>query len=416
MNDDDLIVDLLPAQDDFVFHPDPFPAIIGGLGSGKTQGGIIRLLTLLLDDPGVNGAYYMPTYDLIRLRSMPGFEEVLEQWNVPYKTNKSEYIINIENYGSIIFRSYERPERIVAYEVGHSIVDELDTLKIEDAKIVWRKVAERNRQPSKVPNSIGCVTTPDMGFNGFIYHNWFKLQREGYSVIKASTYDNPFLPKEYIQNILDNYDPILADLYLRGEIVSLNQNKVYHFFDRKRHHRDRVLTKEDKNIYVTIDFNIGGCCSNVYVIDKGYPIAVDEFVSRDTYDFINNLIQFKDHNVTVYPDASGRANRTNASRTDIQIIEDAGFQIDAPKANPPIRDRVNSFNALLAHDRYGINTDKCPNLTNALEIQGYDDKGDPEKWNTHPAVDDWNDGSGYFINRRWGLTKPKVGVDNFIMR
>lgn len=154
----------------------------------------------------------------------------------------------------------------------------------------------------------------------------------------------------------------------------------------------------------------------MYVIENNKPIAVDEFVSRDTYDFVNNLSKFKNHIVEVYPDASGRANKTNASRTDIQIIEDANFKVNAPRANPAIRDRVNSFNALLAHDKFGINTDKCPNLASALETQGYDDKGDPEKWNTHPAVDDWVDGSGYFIHRRWGLTKPRVGTGDFAMR
>jgi hypothetical protein len=345
------------------------------------------------------------------------FEEELSRRGIAYKTNKSEYIITVENFGKIIFRSYEKPKRIVAYEVAHSIVDELDTLKIEDARLVWRKVSERNRQPSKIPNSIGCVTTPDMGYNGFIYHNWFKLQREGYVVIKASTYDNPFLPKDYIQNILDNYDPILADLYLRGEIVSLNQNKIYHFFDRRKHHNDRVLEDDDRFIHVCIDFNIGGCCSSVWVIDGNKPIAVDEFVSHDTYDFVNTLsAKFPDKTITVYPDASGKAERTNASKTDIQIIEDAGFNVDAPSANPAVRDRINSVNALFAHGKIGINTNKCPNLTNAVEIQGYDDNGQPEKWNTHPAVDDWNDGMGYFVNRRWGLIRPIVGVESFTMR
>lgn len=410
-------IDLLAAQDDFVFSTNPFPAIIGGLGSGKTQGGIHRVTRLMMDElPGVNYGYYLPTYDLIKLRAMPGFEEILTQLNMPYKLNKSDYTISVEGYGDIIFRSYERPERIIAFETGHAIVDELDTLKKDDAALVWRKVSERNRQKTAIPNSIGCVTTPDMGYNGFIYHNWYKLQRAGYEVIKASTYDNTFLPKEYTQNILDNYDPILADLYLRGEIVSLNQNKVYHFFDRKKHHTDRVLTNEDKFIHISIDFNIGGCTSGVHIIESGYPITVDEFVSYDTRDFINNLSRFKNHKITVYPDASGSARSTNAAQSDIRMILDAGYDVDAPNINPFVRDRINSFNSLLAHDRYRINTNKCPNITNALEVQGYDKKGDPEKFDSHPAVDDWNDNVGYFINRRWGVNREMLSTSSFHMR
>lgn len=373
----------------------------------------MRLNRLLLEDRGINVAYYMPTYDLIKLRAMIGFEQFFDEAKIPYKTNKSEYTISVENYGSIIFRSYDRPERIIAYEVAHSIVDELDTLKIENARLVWRKIAERNRQKSKIPNSIGCVTTPDMGYNGFIYENWYKKLREGYEVIKASTYDNPFLPDGYVQQILDNYDPILADLYLRGEIVSLNQNKVYHFFNRNKHHTQRTIKDEDKFLHIGLDFNIGGCCASVCLIENNMPIVVDEFISHDTYDFVNNLSRYKGKHITVYPDASGKANKTNASRSDIKIIEDSGYDVDAGQMNPAIRDRVNSVNALLSKDRFLINTDKCPNLTNALEIQGYDDNGEPEKSKTHPAPDDWNDSLGYFIARKWLITRSAFSTTDF---
>lgn len=411
-----MIVELLPSQDEFIFSKDRHPAIIGGLGSGKTQGGILRLLKLIMEDKGTHGAYYLPTYDLIRLRAMPGFEQALSSWGIPFKTNQSNHTIAIQGYGDIYFRSYERPDKIVSFEVAHSIIDEIDTIKLESAELVWRKIVERNRQNTTVlPNSIGCVTTPDQGYNGFIYKKWFKEKKEGYSVIEASTYDNPFLPPEYVRNILDNYDPILADLYLRGKIVSLNQNKVYHFFSRTKHHTDRELTDSDTNIYISIDFNVGGCASGVHIIESGWPVTVEEFTSFDTYDFLNNIAKYKGRNITIYPDASGNASRTNASRSDIQIIRDAGYFVDAPNMNPPIRDRVNSVNSLLAHGRYKINTNKCPNTTNALEIQGYKN-GEPEKFDKHPAVDDFTDNLGYFIHRRWGVDRNMFTTTEFAMR
>lgn len=395
-------IDLLPAQDDFVFSEKPFPAIIGGLGSGKTQGGIYRLLRLMMSDRGTSGAYYMPSYDLINLRSIPGFEEELEKWKVPYKTNQSKYRISIENYGDIIFRSYDTPKRIIAYEVGHSIVDELDTIKMEDAEVVWRKITERNRQNTKVPNSIGCVTTPDMGYNGFIYRKWFKEAKEGYEVIKASTYDNPFLPAGYIDNILNNYDPILADLYLRGEIVSLNQNKVYHFYNRSKHHTNKTID-DFTHIHIGLDFNIGGTVAVVFGIIDDKPYAIDEFVSYDTFDFINNLTRYKDKTIIIYPDASGQNRKTNASQTDVDMIGKAGYNVYVNTQNPAVRDRINSVNGMLSHDRIYINAEKCPNLVNALEVQGYDERGEPEKWKTHPAVDDYNDSFGYFIAYRYPI-------------
>lgn len=392
-------------QRQFVFSDAPRPAIVGGLGSGKSQAGTLRLILAMLADPGANGAYYMPTYDLINLRAIPGTESDLERLGLDYTTNKSSYTIDVTGYGYIIFRSYDKPSRIIAYEVADSICDELDTLPKDKAAIVWRKINERNRQQRGRRNTIGLVTTPDQGVNGFVYEKWVKKQQNGYVLYKASTYSNPFLPADYAQDILDNYDPILAELYLNGEFVSLNQNKVYHFFDRKKHHTDRAITEEDTVIHVGLDFNIGGCCAVSFVIDSNNPVAVDEFVSHDTQDFCHNLTRYKGKKVIIYPDASGKASKTNSSQSDIAIIKGEGYQVNANPANPAVRDRINAYNGLLSHDRFKVNTDKCPNLTNALETQGYDTKGEPEKWNDHPAIDDWNDSSGYFIAYKFPIVK-----------
>ena len=69
------------------------------------------------------------------------------------------------------------------------------------------------------------------------------------------------------------------------------------------------------------------------------------------------------------------------------------------------------MNGMLSHDRIKVNTDKCPNLTNAYETQGYDKKGDPEKFAAHPAIDDWVDCSGYFINRKYPVRKPIANLN-----
>ena len=402
---------LTEPQEDFILTENPFPAIVGGLGSGKSKGGTMRLVMLLLSDAGANGAYYMPTYDLLKLRAIVGLEEDLDQLGVSYTINKSDYMISLHGYGHIILRSYDRPERIVAYEVAHSIVDELDTLPKDKASLVWRKITERNRQKRDKINTIGVVTTPDQGYNGFVYSKWGKNPQPGYEIIKASTHSNPYLPLDYIEQIRANYDPVMAEMYINGDFVNLNANKVYHFFSRDKHHTSRMITEDDKFLYIGLDFNIGGTCATVWLIENNNPIAVDEFSSHDTYDFINNLNKYKGKTVIVFPDASGRSGSTNATLSDIGLIENAGYSVDAPPANPAVRDRVNAMNALLSHDRIQVNTDKCPNLTHAMETQGYDKKGDPEKYDKHPAIDDWVDGSGYFINRKWPVRKPAVDLN-----
>ena len=402
-------VPLTEPQREFVFSTSTHPAIVAGLGAGKSRAATMRLILLMLEERGINTLYAMPTYDLLRLRAIPGVEEDLQMMGIPYTLNKAEFSIKIHGFGSMYFRSYDNPNRLISFEVAAAVADEIDVLPKEQASLVWRKISERTRQPCRRGNSIAAVSTPDQGFSGFVYDRWVARADESTELIKASTLSNPFLPDGYVDQIRANYDPALAEMYINGEFVSLTTNKVYHYFNRETHHTQRTIEPGDR-LHIGLDFNVGGCCAVVFVIEDGNPIAVDEFVSHDTRDIINNIrARYGSHDVTIYPDASGRSSRTNASASDIDILQSAGLRVDAPSSNPFIRDRINAVNAMLSHGRLQVNADKCQQLTQALETQGYSANGDPEKFASHPAIDDWNDALGYCISRlfpvRAALTK-----------
>jgi len=408
----DTTVSLLKHQYDFVYSDATNPAIIGGLGSGKTRAGTIRLILLMLEDAKIDTMYLMPTFDLLRLRALTGFEEDLQYLGLDYTVNKSSMVISIKDHGKIYLRSYDNPERIIAFEVGHVIVDEIDTLNKEKASLVWRKISERVRQETKQGfNTIGCVTTPDQGLSGFVYQKWVKEKQKGYELIKASTYDNRFLPDGYTDQILANYDPILADLYLRGEFVSLTQNKQFWAFNRTEHHRDYTIPKDATLINYAIDFNVGGTCFVVWKRDGDKLIAVKEFVSQNTQDAIAKIeAHYPTAKKVCFPDASGGNESANADLSSLGLIKQAGHRINAPKANPNVRESINAVNNLLSKDRLFVNTTECPLLTEALESLGYDDKNKPEKSNEHPAPDDFGDTTRYIVHRLYPIRKPTTSI------
>ena len=398
---------LLPHQVEFALSTEPNPALVGGLGSGKTRGGTFRLLQLMLDDPGINTLYTMPTYDLLRLRAIPGVLEDLELLRIPHILNKSTASILVKGYGEIYFRSYDRPEKLIAFEVAHAIVDEIDTLNREKAEEVWRKISERVRQTSRIPNSIGAVTTPDQGEAGFVYHKWKRNPAKGYVIIKARTRDNPFLPEGYIQQILNNYDPVLAALYINGDFVSLTRNKPYYAYDESCL-TERTLAATE-TMHISIDFNVGGCVATINVVHEGVSYAVGEHVSHDTFEFVDYLRECRaaGHPVVVYPDASGAGSSTNAAMSDIAIIRGAGFNVDVGTINPFVKDRINTVNGRFANGKLKVNPDLCPQLDYALKTQGYAPNGEPEKFNDHPSIDDYTDSFGYYTHRRFGVTRAR---------
>jgi len=408
---------LLPHQDDFVFSNEAHPCIVGGLGSGKTQAGTYRIIRLMLEDPEADFFYGMPTYDLLRLRAIPGMEDDLISVGLDFTTNKSASEIKVHGYGKIIFRSYDRPERIIAFEIAHGIIDEIDTVNKEKGSLVWRKVTERMRQSTKhirdnnMNNTLASVGTPDNGLAGFLYDRWVKNVKDGYHLIKASTYANFFLPKTYTDQILANYDPILADLYLRGEFVSLTQNKQFWAFNRVTHNSDEVLDKDALLINYAIDFNVGGTCFVIFKRDGNKLIAVKEGVAQNTPDAITKVNAISPNSKKIaFPDASGDNESANADFTSLQLMRQAGHKINAPKANPSVMSSINAVNNLLSKDRLFVNTKECPMLTEALESLGYDDKNKPEKSNLHPAPDDFGDLTRYIVNRLYPVRTPTVSV------
>ncbi len=400
------IIEITAPQKELIFSPYVNPAMFGGFGSGKSEGLIIRLVTLMEQDPGISVGHYFPSYKLAKRRGLSGVQSYLKRLGYEFTLNKSDLTITIPelNNGIYYLDTYHDPDAIVSYEIAHGGVDELDTLKIDNARHAWTKITERIRQKTTHPcgNTLAVASTTDQGVSGFCYEQWGEGENleSGYHYIKAGTDSNKFLPDGYVEQIKKNYDPIMADAFIYGGWVSFTKNKVYHFFNRSKHHTDRVINDNDKFLYIGIDFNIGGCCAVVAVAEDNKAVFVDEFVSHDTYDFVNNLTRYDGHTLIIYPDSTGKSNRTNATQSDIAIIEQAGYRCEYDSTNPAVRDRINSVNALLSHDMMMINTDKCPESSNALETQGYV-KGEPEKFTDHPAIDDWNDSIGYLVNGRW---------------
>ncbi|NLZ12193.1 MAG: terminase [Alcaligenaceae bacterium] len=399
---------LTKPQLEFVNAVDQFPCVIAGFGAGKTQAAVVRALVKKLKYPGQNVAYYLPTYDLVRNIGFPRFMEVLEQFGVEGKLNRSNAVIDIEGAGSIIFRTMDTPERIVGYEVADSLVDELDTLKTEQARAVWNKIISRNRQkkPDGSLNTVAVATTPE-GFR-FVYERWKKSPAPGYRIIKATTYSNSRnLPAGYIDSLKASYPSALLAAYLDGEFVNLTAGSVYPGYDRGLNASTETI-RPGEALHVGLDFNVTKMAAVIHVLRDGEPHAVMEYT--DVFDTPAMIALIKSqhpgHPIMVYPDASGGSRKANnASVTDLSLLRSAGFTVCVNSQNPAVKDRILSVNALIHKDeqrRYRVNVDTCPHLVESLEKQAYDKYGEPDKAG---GLDHVIDAAGYFIAYKFPLVK-----------
>ena len=391
-------------QMDFLQSKAVNTGFVAGLGSGKSYVATLKTILKKIQHPNLTVAYYLPTYGLIRDIAFDKFPDMLSEMGYEYKLNKSDKEIHITNYGKIIFRSMDNPETIIGYEVFYSIIDECDILTMEKMSVAYNKIMARNRQKASdgTINQIDVASTPE-GFKWFYNRYVTEFNEETDMLVRASTYENKHLPKQYIKNLEQQYPPNLLKAYLMGEFVNLTSGVVYSYFDRKKHHSNREI-KEDDILHIGQDFNTGGCCGAVHIIDKGKPIQIDEYSVNDTHQIVNHLkTNYPNNRIIIYPDASGAANKTNSSETDIAILSKAGFIVDNPNKNPFVKDRVNCVNTLFYKNEYSINTNRCPESTRALEQQAYDKNGEPEKFSGAATIDDRIDAIGYFIHRKFNI-------------
>jgi len=358
-----------------------FPAFVGGYGSGKTACKLACAIRDMFQNPGANVALYDPTYDLARLNTVPRLCELLESMPVKWEQNRQANIISVQGYGQFIIRTLENPARIVAYEVWRSHVDELDTLRQDQAEEAWNRIIARNRQAlqSGAPNRVSVYTTPE-GFR-FVYDRWVRRGGDDYAIVHAPTLSNPHLPEEYVDSLRASYPAQLLDAYLEGLFVNLTAGNVFSAFDRDRCHSKEVV-KPREPLHIGMDFNVTKQCVVVHVIRHGIPHAVDEFINLyDTPSAIDAIkSRYPEHHITVYPDATGAARKSvNASLSDIALLRQAGFTVRANKTNPTIKDRVQAVNVLLEKGHYFINLDTCREYAEALEQLAYDKNGVPDK-------------------------------------
>lgn len=403
-----------PPQMEFLESRNPSTGLVAGLGSGKSYIGTLKVLLFKLRHPSVKAAYYLPTFPLVRDIAFDKFPALCEELGLDYVLNKSDKELLIKGYGKVIFRTMSEPETIIGYEVGYSLVDETDILPMDKMTIAYENITARNRTklPNGEQNIVDVVGTPE-GYKWY-YTNFKKEPLPGSKLIVASTYSNLHnLPDDYIDKLSALFPPNRLEAYLNGKFTNLTSGSVYSYFKREIHHTDEEV-QEGETLHIGQDFNVGGCCSTVNVIRKGKPMQLEEFVSHDTQGIIANInSKYPNHDVLIYPDASGNANKTNASSSDISLLRSAGFSINAPSKNGKVVDRVNSFNVMLSNNEFKINTNNCPRSTEALEQQVYDKNGAPEKFGGAATIDDWNDAQGYFISRRFGINKAKAEVKTF---
>lgn len=385
---------LIPHQKEFVKDFDhKFIALCGGYGSGKTVAAVCKGILLAFRSPGFVGIFLEPTIPLLRDVAIPGWDENLRRFGIPYEFRGSplpNYTLKLPGGDTQVFlRSMENVERLIGVNAAWVVADEIDTVRQEIAEKAVIKLQGRVRVGS-CPQ-IAFASTPE-GYK-FMHKFFVKDSYEGdpnKRLIRAKTEDNPYLDQEYIEGLRRQYPPHLVQSYMEGQFVNLASATVFGEFDRKKHSTDVIAPGHDEIVIVGADFNIGRSMSVYGVIrdEGGLPVIhiFAEHQAHDTFALAQHLRrQFTNQillkRLVVYPDASGNHAATSSTRSDHEILRDAGLRVITERKNPPVSETVAHANSLIHRMQVRVNKATCPRLLETLEQWGYDETYKPQKTN-----------------------------------
>lgn len=407
--------DLHPGQ--LAFVDDQSTSILGvsaGYGAGKTRSLCAKAVHLAMANQGFIGVVLEPTGPLIRDIWMSDFDDFLEAYDIPYTFRASplpEYTLHLPGGDTkILCRSFENWQRIIGINAAWILADEIDTVNPAIANKAFPKILGRLRSGNV--RQFAAASTPE-GFR-WMWQTFASEDgkgREDRRLIRMRTQDNPYLPPDFIERMQANYDPQLLKAYLDGEFVNLTTGQVYDRFDRAKHVSGQCPDISREPLRIGVDFNVGNM-SAVIAIRVGKSLyVVDEVSGAHDTDALAQKIKahYPDHRIYVYPDASGGNRSTNATQTDIAILESYGMSNQSPKANPPVRDRVAAVQALLENGKGEVRLKiaaSCVKTIECLELQSYTEKGDPDK---DAGYDHMNDALGYLVWREFNPLHAGAG-------
>ena len=382
-----------------------FRVVVAGRRFGKTFLSTAELLARALAAKDQNVWYVAPTY---KAAKEIAWEMLISQIPSDYieRTNETSLTINLLNGSSISLKGAEKPDNLRGRSLNFVVMDEFADMRKE----AWFEVI----RPSLSDRQGGAlfIGTPK-GRNHF-YDLWGKGvdHDDGWSSHQYTTLEGGNVPSAEIESAKADLDERTFEQEYGAKFVNYS-GIIYYGFKREesvaRHTDDLGV------IHVGMDFNIDPM-SAVLMARHGDTLHVfDEIVlfGSNTDEMVDEIRQRygRQSRVIIYPDPASRQRKTSAGgRTDLSILQNAGFEVRAKTSHSQIRDRINAVNARLqsSDGKRRLYVDpKCKKVIESLERHTYKEgTSQPEK----DGFDHMNDALGYAVDYLFPIKKAHTPV------
>ena len=379
-----------------------FRVVVAGRRFGKTFLSTAEILSKALTAKNQHVWYVAPTY---KAAKEIAWEMLIEQIPREYiaKTNESSLTIYLLNGSTISLKGAEKPDNLRGRSLDFVVLDEFADMRPQ----AWYEVLRPSL--SDRGGSAVFIGTPK-GRNHFydLYGKGLDGD-DGWSSHQYTTIEGGNVAQTEIESAKADLDERTFQQEYEARFVNYS-GIIYYAFKREesvvRHTDDLDV------IHVGMDFNLDPM-SAVLMTRKGNTLHVfDEIVmfGSNTDEMVAELRErYGNGTIVIYPDPASRQRKTSAGgRTDLSILQNAGFEVRVRNSHAAVRDRINAVNSrLLSNDgvRRLYVDPKCKKVIESLERHTYKEgTSQPEK----DGFDHMNDALGYAVEYLFPIRKANA--------
>ncbi len=191
----------------------PFRGFVGGRGAGKSWVGAYDLLMRASVVQGLYGCY-APTFDMVEQASMRSLLDTGKALGIISDVNRSKLNVKLTSGSEILCRSLDDPEHARGPNLSGAWLDEASLMQRAAFDIVIASLRQGGRQ-----GWLSATFTP----KGRSHWTYAVFGQEGPDtlLVKATTRDNPFLPRSFYDTVRGQYTEYLAAQELGGEFIDV---------------------------------------------------------------------------------------------------------------------------------------------------------------------------------------------------
>lgn len=384
-------MELTKPQTDIFSSTARFRAVVAGRRFGKTFLSTLEILRAAIDGKNKNVWYIAPTYGAAKEIAWDMLLNTIPDEYIA-KSNETALTLRLINGSTIALKGAEKPNNLRGRALDFVVLDEFADMRPE----TWSEVIRASLSDRQ--GSALFIGTPK-GRNHF-YDIWATglTSKGNWDSFQYTTLDGGNVPAEEIEQARFDLDERTFNQEYAAEFVTYS-GLIYYAFSREL----SVVDIDDAGgtLHIGMDFNLDPMSAVICLRHGQDLLAIDEIVmyGSNTDEMVAEIKErYPNRHIIIYPDPASRQRKTSAGgRTDLSILQNAGFSVKVKKQHPLVRDRINAVNSRLQAgngERHLFVSPKCRQTIKSLERQTYKEgTSQPNK----DGFDHMNDALGYLV-------------------